>query len=67
VFPVRYELGFISQKTTLFMITAVKTSNLTELITVQSRRRQKQMSEGHEGKRTRKGDGGKRTRKGGGE
>jgi hypothetical protein len=29
VFPVRYELGFISQKTTFFIVTAVKTSNLT--------------------------------------
>jgi hypothetical protein len=27
--PVRYELGFTSQKTTLFIVTAVKTSNLT--------------------------------------
>jgi hypothetical protein len=26
VFPVRYELGFISQKTAFFMVTAVKTS-----------------------------------------
>jgi hypothetical protein len=33
--PVKYELGFISQKTTFFIVTAVKTSNLTpcELIT----------------------------------
>jgi hypothetical protein len=29
VFPVRYELGFIFQKTTFFIVTAVKTSNLT--------------------------------------
>jgi hypothetical protein len=29
VSPVRYELGFISQKTTFFIVTAVKTSNLT--------------------------------------
>jgi hypothetical protein len=29
VFPVRYELGFLSQKTTFFIVTAVKTSNLT--------------------------------------
>jgi hypothetical protein len=28
IFPVRYELGFISQKTTLFIVAAVKTSNL---------------------------------------
>jgi hypothetical protein len=27
--PVRYELGFISQKTTFFIVTAVKPSNLT--------------------------------------
>jgi hypothetical protein len=27
--PVRYELGFISQRTTFFIVTAVKTSNLT--------------------------------------
>jgi hypothetical protein len=32
VFPVKYELGFISQKTTFFIVTAVKTSNLTYLI-----------------------------------
>jgi hypothetical protein len=29
VSPVRYELGFISQKTAFFIVTAVKTSNLT--------------------------------------
>jgi hypothetical protein len=29
VFPVRYELGFISQKTALFIVTAVNSSNLT--------------------------------------
>jgi hypothetical protein len=29
VSPVRYELGFISQKTTFFIVTAMKTSNLT--------------------------------------
>jgi hypothetical protein len=29
VSPVKYELGFISQKTTFFVVTAVKTSNLT--------------------------------------
>jgi hypothetical protein len=29
VSPVKYELGFISQKTTFFIVTAVKTSNLT--------------------------------------
>jgi hypothetical protein len=28
MFPVRYELGFISQKTTFFIVTAFKTSNL---------------------------------------
>jgi hypothetical protein len=28
-FPVRYELGVIPQKTTFFMVTAMKTSNLT--------------------------------------
>jgi hypothetical protein len=29
VSPVKYELGFISQKTTFFTVTAVKTSNLS--------------------------------------
>jgi hypothetical protein len=29
VSPVKYELGFISQKTTSFIVTAVKTSNPT--------------------------------------
>jgi hypothetical protein len=29
VSPVRYELGFISQKAKFFIVTAVKTSNLT--------------------------------------
>jgi hypothetical protein len=29
VSPMRYELGFLSQKTTFFIVTAVKTSNLT--------------------------------------
>jgi hypothetical protein len=29
VSPVGYELGFISQKTTFFLVTAMKTSNLT--------------------------------------
>jgi hypothetical protein len=29
VSPVRYELGFIAQKTTFFVVIAVKTSNLT--------------------------------------
>jgi hypothetical protein len=29
VSPVRYELGFISQKTAFFVVTAVETSNLT--------------------------------------
>jgi hypothetical protein len=29
VSPVKYELGFLSQKTTFFIFTAVKTSNLT--------------------------------------
>jgi hypothetical protein len=28
VSPVRYELGFISQKTAFFIVTAVKTSDL---------------------------------------
>jgi hypothetical protein len=37
VSPVRYELGFISQKTTLFIVAAVKTSNLTILIIVSLR------------------------------
>jgi hypothetical protein len=32
VSPVKYELGFISQKTTFFIVTAVKTSNNTECI-----------------------------------
>jgi hypothetical protein len=31
VFLVRYDLGFISQKTELFIVTAVKTSNLTSI------------------------------------
>jgi hypothetical protein len=31
VSPVRYELGIISQKTTFFIVTAVKTSNPTFL------------------------------------
>jgi hypothetical protein len=29
VSPVRYELGFISEKTAFFIVTAVKTSSLT--------------------------------------
>jgi hypothetical protein len=29
VFPMSYKLGFISQKTAFFIVTAVKTSNLT--------------------------------------
>jgi hypothetical protein len=29
VSPVKYEMGFIYQKTTFFIVTAVKTSNLT--------------------------------------
>jgi hypothetical protein len=29
VSPVKYELGFISQKTTFFIVTTVKTSNFT--------------------------------------
>jgi hypothetical protein len=33
VSPVKYELGFISQKTTFFIVTAVKTSNLTYVFT----------------------------------
>jgi hypothetical protein len=32
VSPVKYEKGFISQKTTFFIVTAVKTSNLTTII-----------------------------------
>jgi hypothetical protein len=31
VSSVKYELGFISQKTTFFIVTAVKTSNLTSM------------------------------------
>jgi hypothetical protein len=31
VSPVRNELGFISQKTAFFIVTAVKTSNLTSI------------------------------------
>jgi hypothetical protein len=31
VFPVRCELDFISQKTAIFIVTAVKSSNLTYL------------------------------------
>jgi hypothetical protein len=30
VSPVRYELGFISQKTAFFIVTAVRPSNLTQ-------------------------------------
>jgi hypothetical protein len=29
VSPLKYELGFVSQKTTFFIVTAVETSNLT--------------------------------------
>jgi hypothetical protein len=29
VSPVKYEMGFLSQKTAFFIVTAVKTSNLT--------------------------------------
>jgi hypothetical protein len=32
VFPVRYELGIISQKTALFIVTGVKTSDLTQFL-----------------------------------
>jgi hypothetical protein len=32
MFPVRYELSFLSQKTAFFIVTAVKTSNLTRSI-----------------------------------
>jgi hypothetical protein len=32
VSPVKYDWGFISQKTTLFIVTAVKTSDLTEVL-----------------------------------
>jgi hypothetical protein len=31
VSPVRYELGFLSQKTPFFIVPAVKTANLTTL------------------------------------
>jgi hypothetical protein len=31
MFPVRYELGLIFQKTAFFIVTAVKTSNLARL------------------------------------
>jgi hypothetical protein len=31
VSPVRYKLGFISQKTPFFIVTAVRTPNLTQL------------------------------------
>jgi hypothetical protein len=31
VSPVKYELGFISQKTPFFIVNAVKTSNLTSI------------------------------------
>jgi hypothetical protein len=34
VSPVRYELGFLSQKTAFFIVTAVKTSNLTSPLLV---------------------------------
>jgi hypothetical protein len=34
VSPVKYELGFISQKATFFIVTAVKTSNLTSIISI---------------------------------
>jgi hypothetical protein len=34
--PVRYELGFIFQKTTFFIVTAVNTSNLTSSVPVTS-------------------------------
>jgi hypothetical protein len=34
VSPVRYELGFIYHKMAFFIVTAVKTSNLTQLIRV---------------------------------
>jgi hypothetical protein len=30
MFPVKYEWGFISQKTALFIVTAVETSDLTQ-------------------------------------
>jgi hypothetical protein len=32
MFPVRYELGFTSQKTAFFIVTAVKASNLTDFV-----------------------------------
>jgi hypothetical protein len=34
VSPVKYELGFISQKTAFFIVTAVKTSNLREIVMI---------------------------------
>jgi hypothetical protein len=34
VFPVRYELYFVFQKKTFFIVTAVKTSNLTQTYTL---------------------------------
>jgi hypothetical protein len=37
VSPVRYELGFIAQKTALFIVTAVKTSTLTQIIVIPSK------------------------------
>jgi hypothetical protein len=36
VFPVRYKLGFVSQKTAFFIVTAVKTTNLISLISTRS-------------------------------
>jgi hypothetical protein len=37
VSPVKYDLGFISQKTAFFIVTAVKTSKLTNYYSVGSR------------------------------
>jgi hypothetical protein len=34
--PMRYELGFISQETAFFIVTAMKTSNLTKRILIES-------------------------------
>jgi hypothetical protein len=31
MFPARYELGFYAQKMAFFLVTAVKTSNLTHI------------------------------------
>jgi hypothetical protein len=41
---VRYELGFIPQKTTFFIVTAVKTSNLNITLTGWAVQRRRNMS-----------------------